>query len=260
MQWINTTLELLSPGWVGAIISLVGLIAAVVTYLFTRQRTRLAYCCAGKRLLGLATDGLPEGITVHYRGQDIPRLTRTLVVLWNAGEKTILGEDIVATDPLRLKLRGDGRVLAATVLKTKRDVCQIKALPDAPGSSCHNETHIRFAFLDAEDGAVIEILHTSEESYVEFLGTVRGLPQGLKHIGNIDAVRTFPMPSPWIILAIGAVTTVAGSIFPQRTTELLTNRSMVGAWVGVIYTLAGLALIYKNRRRYPKYLHIEELR
>ena len=152
MHWINTILELLSPGWVGTIVGLLGLMAAVVTYLLTRPRTRLAYCYTGKRLLGLTTDGLPEGITVHYRGQDIPRLTRTLVVLWNVGEKTILGDDIVAADPLRLKLRGDGRVLAATVLKTKRDVCEIKVLPNA---SCPSETYIRFAFLDAGDGAVI---------------------------------------------------------------------------------------------------------
>lgn len=257
MHWINTTLELLSPGWVGAIISLVGIIAAVVTYMLTRQRTRLAYCCAGKRLLGLSIDdGLPADITVHYRGQDIPRLTRTLVVVWNAGEKTILGDDIVAADPLRLKLRGDDRVLAATVLKTKRDVCQIEALPDA---SCPNETHIQFAFLDAGDGAVIEVLHTSEERYVEILGTVRGLPQGLHDLGKIDAVRTFSLPSPWIILAIGVVTTVAGLTSPKKTADLLTNPSIVGAGVGAFYTLLGIALIWRNRRRHPKYLHIEEL-
>ncbi len=47
MHWLNTTLELLSPGWMGTIASLlgliVGLIAAVVTYLLTRQRTHISY-------------------------------------------------------------------------------------------------------------------------------------------------------------------------------------------------------------------------
>uniref|UniRef100_UPI004056EEBE hypothetical protein n=1 Tax=Candidatus Electronema sp. TaxID=2698783 RepID=UPI004056EEBE len=256
MHWLNTTLELLSPGWVGTIASLLGLIVGLIVAVVTRQRTRLAYCYAGKRLLGLATDGLPEGITVHYRGQDIPRLTRTLVVLWNAGEKTILGDDLVTKDPLRLKLRGDGRVLAATVLKTKRDVCQIEALSDA---SCPNETHIRFDFLDAGDGAVIEVLHTSEERGVDVLGTVRGLPQGLHDIGQINAVKTFSLPSPWIILAIGAVTTLAGLAFPEKINYLLIDKSFIGVFVGATYTLAAIAIIYKNRRRHPKYLHIEEL-
>ncbi len=249
MHWINTTLELLSPGWVGAIISLVslivGLIAAVVTYLLTRQRTRLAYCCPGKRLLDLPTDGLPEGITVHYRGQDIPRLTRTLVVLWNAGEKTILGEDIVAADPLRLKLRGDGRVLAATVLKTKRDVCQIEALPDA---SCPSETYIRFDFLDAEDGAVIEILHTSEESYVEFLGTVRGLPNGLH---NFDIIQ--PME---IYSILASVTTFVAFIMRMTTSGITQFAGQLIMGFCSICFLIAIAGICRNRRRYPKCLDI----
>lgn len=249
MHWINTTLELLSPGWVGAIISLVGIIAAVVTYLLTRQRTRLAYCCAGKRLLDLPTDGLPEGITVHYHGQDIPRLTRTLVVLWNAGEKTILGDDIVTANQLRLKLRGDGRVLAATVLKTKRDFCQIEALPDA---SCPSETNICFDFLDAEDGAVIEILHTSKESDVEFLGAVRGLPQGLHNFDIIQPMEIYP-------ISASVATFVA---FIMRTTisgiAQLAGQLIIG-FCSICFLLV-IASICRNRRRYPKCLDIEELR
>jgi hypothetical protein len=254
MHWINTTLDLLSPGWVGAIISFVGIIAAVVTYLLTRQRTRLAYCYAGKRLLGLSIDdGLPAGITVHYRGQDIPRLTQTLVVLWNAGEKTILGDDIVAADPLRLKLRGDGRVLAATVLKTKRDVCQIEALPDA---SCPNETHIHFAFLDAGDGAVIEVLHTSEERSVEILGTVRGLPQGLHDLGfmqPIDDANSIFIPLAVVMLGMFVFMSIST---PTIFKEFIGQIILVGL---IIFSIPGIALIYKSRRRHPKYLHIEEL-
>ncbi len=252
MHWLNTTLELLSPGWVGTIASLLGLIVGLIAAVVTRQRTRLAYCYAGKRLLGLATDGLPEGITVHYRGQDIPRLTRTLVVLWNAGEKTILGDDLVTKDPLRLKLRGDGRVLAATVLKTKRDVCQIEALPDA---SCPNETHIRFDFLDAEDGAVIEVLHTSKERYVEFLGTVRGLPQGLHDLGTIR-----PPLSSWETLSMGSVVLVTVGIIINNALFSKTSygQVIIGSWaIFVLFEIAGRCI---NRRRHPKCLHVEELR
>lgn len=252
MHWLNTTLELLSPGWVGTIASLLGLIVGLIVAVVTRQRTRLAYCYAGKRLLGLAADGLPEGITVHYRGQDIPRLTRTLVVLWNAGEKTILGDDLVTKDPLRLKLRGDGRVLAATVLKTKRDVCQIEALIDV---SCPNETHIRFDFLDAEDGAVIEVLHTSKERYVEFLGTVRGLPQGLHDLGTIR-----PPLSSWETLFMGSVVLVTVGIIINNALFSKTSygQVIIGSWaIFVLFEIAGRCI---NRRRHPKCLHVEELR
>jgi ABC-type multidrug transport system fused ATPase/permease subunit len=244
---LNTTLELLSRNWVGTIASLLGLIVSVITgvgsYLLTRQRTRLAYRCDGKRLLDLAAYRLPTGITVHYRGQGIPRLTRTRVSLLNDGEKTISGNDIVASDPLRLKLRGDSRVLAATVLKTKRDVCEIKALPDA---SCPSETHIRFDFLDAGDGAVIEILHTSEESNVEFLGTVRGLPQGLHNFSIIQPMEIIPILASLFTLVVFIVT-------------ITTSAYQLIIGILAISFLAVSAIVYINRRRYPKYLHIEEL-
>lgn len=95
MNWIDKALDLLAPGWVGSIIGLLGIAAAFVTYILTRQRSRVAYRYAGERLLGLTSDGLPADITVQYRGQSIPRLTRTLVVFWNGGEKTILAQDLV---------------------------------------------------------------------------------------------------------------------------------------------------------------------
>jgi hypothetical protein len=256
MHWLNTTLELLSPGWVGTIASLLGLIVGLIAAVVTRQRTRLAYCYTGKRLLGLATDGLPEGITVHYRGQDIPRLTRTLVVLWNDGNTTIHGDNIVAADPLRLKLRGDGRVLAATVLKTKRDVCEIKALPDA---SCPNETHIRFDFLDAGDGAVIEVLHTSEARDVELLGTVRGLPHGLHNFG---VIRPSSLWCNFLVAngAAAAIVSIFVLIFSLLEVKSIADHNSYALILAGISILAGIAGICITRRRYPKYLHIEELR
>lgn len=269
MHWLKEALELLAPGWVGSIIGLVGIVAAGVTYVLTRQRTRLAYRYVGERLLGLSTDGLPADITVQYRGQEIQRLTRTLVVFWNAGEKTILAADIVEADPLRLKLRDDGSVLAATVLKVGRTVCQVEAKL-IPSSS--NEVSLGFAFLDSGDGAVIEILHTGEKRHPEFLGTIRGLPSGLHNLGRITGrefnrrlflLPTSPRKLGLITAVLGVAIAGAGLLVPweslskSNTEALPTSLVVMGA--GALYALMGAILIFLTRRRYPKALHVDEL-
>lgn len=269
MNWLKDAVDLLALGWVGSIIGLVGIAIAALTYFLTRQRGLLAYRYAGDRLLGLASDGLPADITVQYQGRDIQKLTRSLFVFWNAGERTVLGEDIVSSDPLRLKIRDDGVVLAATVLKQTRTVSGVTATLDAAKP---DETTIGFAFLDSGDGAVVEVLHTSEKRYLEVLGTVRGLPHGIQDLGRIAGTRhlrrSIPFPSSprrlgWIVTAIGAVMSIVGLFFPwqalgeTRASSLSADLVLVG--VGAMYAILGLCLIFLTRRRYPKSLHLDGL-
>lgn len=268
-EWLKNALDLLAPGWVGSIIGLLGIAAAVVTYFLTRQRGALAYKYAGERLLGLASDGLPAGITVQYQGQEIPRLSRSLFVLWNAGEKTVLSEDIVASDPLRLMIGDDGKVLAATVLKHGREVSQVTASLDATKLK---EVILGFAFLDAGDGAVVEVLHTSEKRHLDVLGTIRGLPRGIRDRGQIEGTRHFrrSMPFPrsprqlgWFATAIGAVVAFVGLLVPWEILIKLETSSLRGglllAGAGAMYALLGVGIIFLTRRRYPKSLHLDGL-
>jgi hypothetical protein len=262
MQWLKDALNLLAPGWVGSIIGLIGIAVAALTYFVTRQRGLLVYRYAGERLLGLSTDGLPADIVVQYRGQEIQRLTRTLLVFWNAGEKTVLVGDIVASDPLRLKIADDGSVLAATVLKQARAVSQVTALVDPMKP---NEIALSFAFLDSGDGAVIEVLHTSEKWDIDVMGTVRGFPRGIHDLGRIEASRyirhIFALPGTgWVFVATGLSIAIAGYFVPQ---EWLSNADILSInndrVEGVVFALFGISLIFGTRRRYPKSLHVDEL-
>ena len=269
MQWFKDAVDLLAPGWVGSTIGLLGIALAAATYFLTRQRSLLAYTYAEERLLGLASDGLPEGITVQYQGQDIPRVTRTLFVFWNSGEKTFLSEDIVASDPLRLIINGDAKVLAATVINQAREVSQVSASLNAEKP---NEVIIGFAFIDSGDGAVVEVLHTSEQRDLDVLGTIRGLPRGIQNYGRIAGTlqlpRSFPFTgSPrklgWIATAIGVVTAIVGLFVPWEVLSKSDTSSIRGGLVlagaGAMYALLGICLIFLTRRRYPKGLHLDGL-
>lgn len=270
MQWIKDALELLAPGWVGSLIGFAGIVAAAITYFLTRQRTRFAYRFAGDRLLGLSSDGLPSEITVQYHGKGIERLTRSLIVFWNSGEKTILAEDIVAADPLRLIFGDDGFILSAIVLKQSREVTECSAVPHPKRI---NEVELKFSFLDSGDGAVVEILHTSEKRYPEIQGTVRGLPTGLKDFGRITARRSIlksirvlsPRKIGWIAFTTGGIGIPVGFLIPSSMLEKLnfssvpTNVGVAVAGAGAFYAMLGLILLFITRRRYPKSLHVDEL-
>lgn len=258
MAWFEDALNLLSPGWVGSLIGLAGLAYA----LLTRKRKRISYTYLGEHLLGSGSDSLPQGITVQYQGIDIPRLTRSVVVIWNSGEETLMGSDIVSKDPLRFCVGQGGQILSISIVKSSREVNEF-CLTRPEGRS--DEAHFSFNYLDAKDGAVVEILHSSAKRQPRIKGTMRGLPQGLRDWG---ALQRRPQPKTRVDRVAGFIARLvpimaaaplflAASFKPQLF-PLTSVDGLLFAGVGAL--LASTILdMYRTRRRYPKQLHAEAL-
>ncbi len=270
MPWIDEALRVLGLGWIGGLLGIGGLIFGYVTYVRSRRRTKMAYVHLGEHLLGSASDTLPPLIDVLYDGIAIPRLTKTLVIIWNNGENTIASADIVDKDPLRLQVGTDGEILSVSLLKKSRAVNDVQIAYEESASA--NEAMLTFDFLDANDGVVVEILHTSTDRKPRISGTLRGLPRGFTNLGQ------FTRPKPQkkvrkerVSKAVFAVTTIlfvaAGfwtAIYdsqlptPDISARLTTGSSaLIGALAGVICMWALTA--FTSRRRYPKSLHLEAL-
>lgn len=266
MEWIDYALNLFGQSWFGTLIGIVGLVAAVFTYLWTRRRTSMAYVHLGEHILGSASDSLPAEIDVQYSGISIPRLTKTTLIIWNSGENTVSGSDIVSKDPLRFAVGSDGRILAVSVLKTSRSVNDFVLVP--PLERTTNEAKFTFDFLEANDGAVIEILHTSTNRKPRVEGTLKGLPKGFRNLGQFTRPKPQKKRSkgPFGILRpalpfIGVA--AAGFLFAafesQSTTFHLDRMSNIlmpfmGGFAGM-----WAASWFVSRRRYPISLHMEAL-
>nr|BFD39072.1 hypothetical protein FFPRI1PSEUD_05710 [Pseudomonas sp. FFPRI_1] len=266
MSWIDYAQGLLDKSWLGTLLGIAGIVFAVLTYLWTRRRTSLAYVYLGEHLLGSASDALPPEIVVQYDGISIPRLTKSILIFWNSGENTVSGEDIVDKDPLRFHVGDDGQILSISVLKSSRAVndFSFRALPD------HNLNEIGFTFnfLDENDGVVVEILHTSTDRKPRIKGTLKGLPQGFRNLGQF----TRPKPqkikpgklrslawslSPAVMVVGGFLAAVYGPrppFFPTNPDTGLFFYSFLGAFVGM-----WLNNKFWTRRKYPKSLHTEAL-
>ncbi len=234
-------------------------------------------------MIGGESPALPPAVNVTYRGVPVVRLTKTTVVVWNAGTTTIRGSDIVAADPLRVAFREGGQVLDAEVTQVRRRVNSI-AVQIPPGAP--NTILVTFDFLDPKDGARIEILHTSEDRTATILGTVRGIPDGCADWGTLPpsarlgtSTRADPLARTMNLIVrrprlmfggmalIGGLAVVVGlfpdlvlSTFPRlgepnprpflETGRL--NWPFLGA--GLFYMLPALWVLWATRRRFPKQL------
>ena len=264
MEWLRTLGDLLSPGWLGALVGIGGIVAAIFTYLLTRQRTILAYQLDSTRLLGGPHAGLPEEVTLHYRQEAITALSRSTVVFWNLGEKTITKDDLTTNDPLRAAVNEQCKILSVTVRGVSRQVIQF-ACSMAANS---NQAVLTFEFLDRYDGATIEILHTDDERSLKIAGTVRGIPRGLKFLGAANALQS--VRGIQILACITAVLSFGAAIY-QSVVSFAPNevppwpRSLAGTDQEYIYrltqvvpplclALGALYLLHRLRRRYPKTL------
>ena len=173
-------LEVFNQPWLGTVVTIVGLavgLAGVLYARLTRPHASLACVMRTVRIVGVAESELPTDAEIRFAGRRIARLSRTSVFMWNEGNQTIAGSQIVERDPLRLAFRREEAILQARIGAVSRPVVGVSCATDINTPA---EVFLRFDFLDAGDGARVDILHTSTLSYPAVLGTIRGLPRGIR--------------------------------------------------------------------------------
>jgi hypothetical protein len=97
------------------------------------------------------------------------------IAIWNIGNTTIKGDQIVNSDPLRIVTSDGSSVLEATIRNRTRQVNDVSCLLRR-GTS--NEVECRFDYFDPTDGALIQLIHTGSDE-IKVLGTLRGIPKGV---------------------------------------------------------------------------------
>ena len=188
MDTLTVLGDLLSPGWVGSAIGLAGILVAVLTYRRSLVGARLVFMERDLRLLSVKGQALPGEIEIRYRGALLDRLTKTDLVLWNAGRLLLRGQDVVAEDPVRFCFEGQGTILSASIAKTTRTTNAIQL-----AQTDDKTITIGFDYLDPGDGVVIEVLHTFLKAGPRHLGTIRGVPQGLMDLGRLQVTPAHRM-------------------------------------------------------------------
>jgi len=111
----------------------------------------------------------------------VERVTQSLVWLWREGRGTIKGSDIVAADPITVRVPPGDRILDAAILAQSKSTNAVSIRFDVTDPEAGAE--LAFEYLDPRQGAVIEVLHTAQSpESVELTGTVMGVPKGIVRV------------------------------------------------------------------------------
>jgi hypothetical protein len=270
-------IDFISKPWLGSTLGFVGLAVAIIFYLRSKRKTRIAYQRDAVSIVGGGSAAFPDELEIRFAGDAVPRVTSDRIVLWNAGNTTIGGSQIVESDPLRIELSAEEAILKAWSLKVTREVnaCRLEPSPDSPAIA-----KIKFDFLDPGDGMAFEVLHTGTRTSCSILGTIRGMPSGISNFGRVSGrsdQRFKKMPFPfsklgrrtplYIALVFGIGMIVFGVFRPQisewedtRKPEKEEKQS-TARWAiilgGVLYVAMPAWMLWMRRRRYPTALSLE---
>jgi hypothetical protein len=175
---INALKDFLNQNWLGTAIGLIGIVIGVGVAYAYKARPRLAAQTNTLELVG-ANAVLPDQIEFLFRGNKVPKVTMSRVAIWNIGNTTVHGGQIVASDPLRIITSAGSTVLDATIRDRTRSVNDFSCVLRQDTS---NEIECRFDYLDPGDGALIQLIHTGDDK-LKILGTLREVPKGILLLG-----------------------------------------------------------------------------
>ncbi|GJL68248.1 MAG: hypothetical protein NPIRA06_08830 [Nitrospirales bacterium] len=268
MDYVRT---LLSQGWVGTVVGLAGIVLAIVFYLRSKRKAKLAFQHYHVTLVGGRGAAFPDEVEIRFLGTAVPRITASKIVIWNCGDRTINGSDVVAGDPLRLELSDAGRILKHTILRQTRSVNGWRLDQPAP-----NLLSLVFEFLDPGDGICAEVIHSEAGTKLDCKGTIKGMPAGMSNYGRAPwsvyrhrRSAPFPLSRPHFIYVIGVVFGFAMIFYgllrpsfaqwfpamfvPDDPIDLQKIRwgFVVG---GLLYAAFPGFLLWSRRRRYPAVL------
>lgn len=269
MDFVRT---LLSQGWVGTVVGLAGIVLAIIFYLRSKRKAKLAFQHDHVMLVGGRGAAFPDEVEIRFSGTIVPRITASSIVIWNCGDRTINGSDVVAGDPLRLELPDAGRVLKHEILRQTRSVNGWRVDQPAP-----NLLSLAFEFLDPGDGISVEVIHSEASSKLDCKGTIKGMPAGMRNYGRAlwsvyrrRPSAPFPLNRPpRFVFAIGVVLGFAMMLygllrpsfdqwFPATfgADDPIDLQKLRWAWVisGLLYAALPGFMLWSRRRRYPAVL------
>lgn len=171
--------KLITDNWLTLIVAVLGLLATYFFYRRSITKHQIAFQRESTTIIGIDSD-VPSDIEIVFRGTRVPLVQKSEVAIWNRGNATISGNQIVEKDALRIELTSKALLLdfSITLCTRKVNAFTVTANKNRDLISCN------FDFLDPGDGVLITVLHTGKD--VNVVGTIRSMPKGLLDLGRLE--------------------------------------------------------------------------
>jgi hypothetical protein len=191
---------------IGVLLTLLGIILALRSH----AKARLVYQARHLTLIGQPDATSYGDIRILFNGAPVPRLMVTRLAFWNAGNTTVRRADLVDRDPLTVSFEEEATILGSRTLSETRAVNEFRLSLNRDRPS---RAFLTFDYLDRNDGAVFEIIHTGSKGKANVTGSVRGIPKGAENWGDLSdwerqksslsEIRTaFVIPAAFLVLLL----------------------------------------------------------
>ena len=253
-----------SQPWIGTVLALLGLLAAYYFYRKSQRQPRISHQRSEVAIVGGGTTDFPSDLQIRFGDKVVPRVTSTRIILWNSGNETFSRNQLLDDDPLRVEISEGETILQASVLRRTRGVNNLVL---AMNEESPRSANIAFEYLDPEDGATLEVLHTDSRTNLGIKGTIKGLPHGLSDWGLIElqkaavvSRRVTPRVLRLVILVIAGFTFIGFAVFRSRffwwrsdipIAPVLSGADWLFIGMGLIYVVGAFAEFWASRKRYP---------
>jgi hypothetical protein len=100
---------------IGIILGVLGILIGLWAAWWFARGPRLLYQASGASLITAPDDN--SRISVQYDGEQVERVTQSIVWLWRRGRGAVKGEDVVPDDPITLSVPDGSVILDVAVLR-----------------------------------------------------------------------------------------------------------------------------------------------
>jgi len=131
-------------------------IISIIVAIRVARRKRPVWAYVTNKIIGLGTNAPPE-LQLLFSGKPVPDVFRTILVFFNRGNETIRRDDVSRTIKVNF---GEASILREPIIRAaSREEIEFSAKQVLENTQ--NTVELGFVYLDHNDGAVIEVLHTA---------------------------------------------------------------------------------------------------
>ena len=142
--------------------NLIGIFLAGIFFIATgaltlkyRRVKKLVWSYKTKKVIGLGSNAPPE-LKLIFGKENITELYQTDIIVFNAGNESIRKDDV--TEDVTMRFSGAEILRPPTIMAKSKEA--IRFTTTAVKDNNDFSLELNFLYLDKNDGAVVEILHT----------------------------------------------------------------------------------------------------
>jgi len=253
---------------------MLGIIFTIYFYFKSKKNRVPTYVI---RTINLVKEKLQKIDTVEilYSGEKVNNLSISKIALWNDGKETIDKGDIASNNPIKIKIKEEFEILEAEILFQKNSANDFK-IAKSGDNKCIN---ISFDYFDFEEGIVLQVFHTGNNSEDIFIdGKIKSVKQIIRRefYGSLLPIKSMTLINHlrndkgfissksmkkimgWTLILIGIIFTCiflalsynhSSILEPPKPKEFSIYSAMISSLPGLLYVYIGYRML---KRRIPK--------